>query len=99
MQELFVISEATISLQGPGRPEDREMMLEKIHCAEFKRSPATRRITDDFDIDGGAGASKFVLQSHFVDSSIRVEAAVNLQVTGRVLLPVNTITDTFIDDL
>lgn len=44
--------------------------------------------TDDFDIDGGAGSSQFVLQGHFVLSSISVKAAVDLQVTGRVLLSV-----------
>ena len=44
--------------------------------------------TDDFDVDGGTGSSQFVLQSHFVLSCISVEAAVDLQVAGYVLLPV-----------
>lgn len=44
--------------------------------------------TDDFDVDGGAGSSEFVLQSHFVLSCISMNAAVNLQVTGSILLPV-----------
>lgn len=44
--------------------------------------------TDDFDVDGGAGSSEFVLQCHFVLSCISVNAAVNLQVTGSILLPV-----------
>lgn len=44
--------------------------------------------TNDFDVDGGTGSSQFVLQSHFVLSGISMEAAVNLQVTGSILLPV-----------
>lgn len=46
--------------------------------------------TDDFDADGSAGRSQFVLQGHFVLTGVRVKAAVHLQVTGGVLLPVGT---------
>lgn len=46
--------------------------------------------TYDFDVDGGAGCSQFILQGHFVLPSIRVKAAVHLQVAARVLLPVET---------
>ena len=45
-------------------------------------------VTDDFDVDGGASSSQFVLQSNFVHSGIGVKAAVDLQVTGNILLPV-----------
>lgn len=44
--------------------------------------------TDNFDVNGGTGGSQFVLQSHFVLSSVSMKAAVDLQVTGNILLPV-----------
>lgn len=47
-----------------------------------------RLSTDNFDVNGAAGGSQSVLQSHFVLSCISVKAAVDLQVTGSVLLPV-----------
>lgn len=46
--------------------------------------------TNDFDADGGAGHSQFVLQRHFVLTGVGVKAAVHLQVAGGVLLPVGS---------
>lgn len=86
-----MISEARISLQGPGRPEGE---TEVLRCAALICSVCSRVAaasgTDDFDVDGGAGGSQLVLQSHFVLSSVGVEAAVHLQVAGQVLLPAET---------
>ena len=48
--------------------------------------------TNDFDVDGGASLSQFVLHSDFVLSRIRVHAVLCLQTTASILLAKNTMT-------